>query len=132
MNIQNRFIKYLLLGIGMWILLLGIIVPIALKVILPKLGLVSEHNEWIVLIFIAIVTMICLLLFGWYFGSPLLLMMKWINQLAHEDFSEFPEFEQMYTPQGKLKMRYRLYQEVFAHLTDMRLQLEKQMLSVRR
>src|SRR5690625_7697790 len=31
----------------------------------------------------------------------------------------------MYTRQGKLKMQYRLYQEVFTQLEDMRLQLDK-------
>ena len=125
MNIHKRFIKHLLLGFSMWILLLGITVPIAMEIILPKLGLGGERYEWMGLIVIGIVTIVCFLLFGWYFGSPLLLMMKWTNQLAHENFSEFRECERMYTRQGKLKMRYRLYQEVFTQLEDMRLQLDK-------
>ena len=125
MNIPKRFIKHLLLGIVVWIFLLGMIVPIVLEIILPKLGLVGERYDWIVLIFITIVTIIFLLLFGWYFESPLLLMMKWIHQLADEDYSEFIEREQMYTSRGKLKRRYRLYQEVFVQLTDMRLRLEE-------
>lgn len=125
MSIQRRFMKYLLLGFGMWIILLGITVPILLEVVLPKLGLGSTRYEWMVLIIISLVTILCLFLFGWFFGSPLLLMMKWINQLAHEDFSTFDESQQMYTGRGKLKMRYRLYQEVFGQLLNMRLQLEK-------
>src|SRR5690625_4999100 len=97
MSIQKRFIKYLLLGVGMWIILLGITVPILLEVILPIIGLGSTRYEWIVLIIIGIVTIICLVLFGWFFGSPLLLIMRWINQLADEDFSMFEERQQMYT-----------------------------------
>lgn len=124
MKIQKRFIKYLLVGFGIWILLLGITVPIVIELILPKLGLGSERYEWIVLIFISIVTIACFLLFGWYFGGPLLLIMKWINQLACENFSPFREYGQMYT-RGKLKLRYRLYQEVYTELEDMRLKLEK-------
>jgi len=124
MSIQKRFIKYLLLGVGMWIILLGITVPILLEVILPIIGLGSTRYEWIVLIIIGIVTIICLVLFGWFFGSPLLLIMRWINQLADEDFSMFEERQQMYIARGKLKMRYRLYQEVFGQLSNMRLQLE--------
>lgn len=125
MKIEKRFIIHLLLGFGMWILLLGITVPIVIEIILPKLGLGDERYEWIVLIFISIVTIVCFLLFGWYFGRPILIIMKWINQLAYENFSQFRESEQMYTWKGKLKMRYRLYQEVFTQLEEMRLQLEK-------
>src|SRR5699024_210129 len=51
--------------------------------------------------------------------------MKWINQLAYENLSQFGEYEKMCTRQGKFKMQYRLYQEVFTQLEDMRLQLEK-------
>lgn len=125
MKIEKRFIIHLLLVFSMWILLLGITVPIVIEVILPKLGLGDERYEWIVLIFISIVTIVCLLLFGWYFGRPLLLIMKWINQLAYENLSQFGEYEKMCTRQGKFKMQYRLYQEVFTQLEDMRLQLEK-------
>lgn len=125
LKIEKRFIIHLLLVFSMWILLLGITVPIVIEIILPKLGLGDERYEWIVLIFISIVTIVCLLLFGWYFGRPLLLIMKWINQLAYENFSQFGEYEQMRTRQGKFKMQYRLYQEVFTQLEDMRLQLEK-------
>ncbi|QKG83605.1 HAMP domain-containing histidine kinase [Kroppenstedtia pulmonis] len=125
MKIQQRFIQHLLLGFVIWILLLGITLPIVLEGILPEIGLGGERYEWLVLIVIGIVTVPCILLFGWYFGSPLLLVMKWIDQLAHEDFTPLQEREKMYTRKGKLKMRYRLYQEVIAQLADMRLQLEK-------
>src|SRR5699024_9132180 len=93
--------------------------------ILPWLGLGGESYEWIGLIVIGVVTIVCFLLFGWHFGSPLFLIIKWINQLAHENFSEFRAYEQMYTRRGRLKMRYRLYQKVFTQLEEMRLQLEK-------
>src|SRR5699024_8701667 len=141
MNVRKRFIKYLLLGFGMWIILLSITVPIFLEVVLPKLGLGSTRYECMVLIIISHVTILCFFLFclliislviiiclcllGLFFGNELLLMMKSINQLDHEDFSTFDERQQMYTGRGKLKMRCRLYQEVFGQLLNMRLQLEK-------
>lgn len=125
LKIEKRFIKHLLFGFGLWILLLGIIVPIVIEIILPKLGLGDERYEWLVLIFICMVTIVCLLLFGWYFGRPILIIMKWINQLAYGNHSRFREYEQMHTRQGKFKIRYRIYQEVFTHLENMRLQLEK-------
>lgn len=125
MKIQQRFIWHLLLGSLIWLLLLAIILPTVMDGILPKFGLGGERYEWLVLIVVGMVTVLCMLLFGWYFGSPLLLVMKWINQLAHEDFSPLQECEKMYTRKKKLKMRYRLYQEVITQLADMRLQLEK-------
>lgn len=125
MNIRKRFIIHLLLGLGLWIILLGIILPITLEVILPNLGLGDERHEWMGLIAIGMVIIVGLLSFGWYFGSPLLLMVKWINQLTLENFSAFHERERMYTSKGKMKMRYQLYKEVFKQLEDMRIQLEK-------
>ncbi|WP_057767869.1 sensor histidine kinase [Cytobacillus praedii] len=125
MKVQHRFIRYLLLGFAFWLLVLTIIIPIIMQLILPKFGLVGEKYEWIVPIIICIVTLLCIILFGWYFGSPLMLVMKGINQLAHEDFTALQEQKKIYTRKGKLKIRYRLYQEVITQLSDLRLRLEK-------
>ncbi|USK55516.1 HAMP domain-containing histidine kinase [Cytobacillus solani] len=125
MKVQHRFIRYLLLGFAFWLLLLAIIIPIIMQLILPKFGLAGEKYEWIVPIVICIVTLLCIILFGWYFGSPLMLVMKGINQLAHEDFTTLQEQKKIYTRKGKLKIRYRLYQEVISQLSDLRSQLEK-------
>ncbi|WP_313801814.1 HAMP domain-containing sensor histidine kinase [Cytobacillus sp.] len=125
MKVQHRFIRYLLLGFVYWILLLGFLIPIVVEFFLPKLGLAGEEYEWIVPIVIGIVSLLCIILFGWYFGSPLMLVMKGINQLAHEDFTALQEQKNIYTRKGKLKIRYRLYQEVITQLSDLRLRLEK-------
>ncbi|TCJ02642.1 sensor histidine kinase [Cytobacillus praedii] len=125
MKVQHRFIRYLLLGFAFWLLVLTNIIPIIMQLILPKFGLVGEKYEWIVPIIICIVTLLCIILFGWYFGSPLMLVMKGINQLAHEDFTALQEQKKIYTRKGKLKIRYRLYQEVITQLSDLRLRLEK-------
>ncbi|KGR82117.1 sensor histidine kinase [Lysinibacillus odysseyi] len=125
MKIQQRFIQHLLLGFVVWLVLLAITVPIIMEGILPKLGYGAEQYEWIVMIIIGIDTVICILWFGWYFGSPLLLVLKWIAQLANEDYSPLKEREKIYNRKGKLKMRFRLYQEVTVQLDDMWLQLQK-------
>lgn len=125
MKIQQRFIQHLLLGFVVWLALLAITVPIIMEGILPKLGYGEEQYEWVVMIIIGIDTVICILWFGWYFGSPLLLVLKWIAQLAKEDYSPLKEREKIYNRKGKLKMRFRLYQEVTVHLDDMWLQLQK-------
>lgn len=125
MKIQQRFIRHLLLGFGLWFLLLAFTVPLVMAGILPKLGFGDERYEWVVTIVLGFDTVLCVIGFGWYFGSPLLLIMKWVNQLAKEDFSPLKEREKMYSRKGKLKMRFRLYQEVIEQLDQMRSQLQK-------
>lgn len=124
MKIQQRFIWHLLLGFVVWLVLLAITVPLTMEGILPKLGYGEERYEWFVIIIIGLDTVICILWFGWYFGSPLLLIMKWIAQLANEDYSPLKEREKIYTRKGKLKMRFRLYREVTVQLDNMWLQLQ--------
>lgn len=125
MKIQSRFIQHILLGFFILIILFGITVLVVMDGILPRLGMDNEQYEWIVVIIFAVDTFACIIWFGWYFGSPLLLIMKWINQLANEDSSPLKERERIYTRKGKLKMRFRLYQEVIVQLDQMRTQLEQ-------
>ncbi|MFJ8263551.1 sensor histidine kinase [Rummeliibacillus sp. NPDC094406] len=125
MKIQQRFILHLLLGFIVWLLLLTFTVPLVMEGILPRLGLNGERYQWFVMIIIGLDTILCIIWFGWYFGSPLLLIMKWIDQLVNEDFSPLKDCEKIYLRKGKLKMRYRLYQEVITHLERMREQLQK-------
>jgi signal transduction histidine kinase len=93
--------------------------------ILPNLGFGDEKYEWFVLIVVGFDSILCLIWFGWYIGSPLILIMKWIDQLANEDFSQLHDAQKIYKQSGKLKMRFRLYQEVIAQLNQMRAQLER-------
>ncbi|MFF5994535.1 HAMP domain-containing sensor histidine kinase [Lysinibacillus sp. KU-BSD001] len=125
MKIQQRFVLHLLLGFVIWLLLLAVTVPFVMEGILPKLGLGDESYEWFVMIIMGVDTVLCIIWFGWYFASPLLLIMKWIDQLANEDFSLFKEREKIYTRKQKLKMRFRLYQEVIRQLNHMQDQLQK-------
>ncbi len=125
MKIQQRFIQHLILGFGFWLLLLALTVPLAMEGIMPKLGLGAERYEWIVLLIIGLVTVIWIIWFGWYFGSPLLLVMKWINQLANEDVSPLIERDKIYNRKGKFKMRFHLYKEVIMQLDHMQAQLQK-------
>lgn len=125
MKIQQRFIQHLLLGFVFWLLLLALTVPLAMEGILPKLGFGDERYEWLVTVVIGFVTILWIIWFGWYFGSPLLLVMKWIDQLGNEDFSPLIECNKIYNRKGKFKMRFHLYQEVITQLDHMRAQLQK-------
>lgn len=125
MNVQRRFIQHLLLGFSFWLLLLTLTVPLTMEGILPKLGIDGERYEWIVVVVIGLVTILWIIWCGWYFGSPLILVMKWIAQLGNEDFSPLIERNKMYNRKGKFKLRFRLYQEVINQLDDMRAQLQK-------
>lgn len=124
MKIQSRFIQHLLLGIVIWIALLGVALPITMEGILPKYGLTGDRYEWVVLVVVGIITCISVVWFGWYFGSPLMRIMSWIHQLAEGDLTSFRGDDKIYKRNGKLKMRFRLYKEVIEQLADMRTQLE--------
>lgn len=125
MKIQQRFILHLLLGLVAWLTLVALTVPVVMEGILPNLGFGEEKYEWMILVVVGLDTILCFIWFGWYVGSPLLFIMKWINQLANEDFSPLMDYGKIYMRNGKLKMRFRLYQEVITQLDDMRAQLEK-------
>ncbi len=125
MKIQQRFIQHLLVGFGFWLFLLVLTVPFTMEGILPRLGLGGERYEWVVIVVIGFVTILWIIWFGWYFGSPLLLVMKWIDQLANEDLPPLTERDKIYNRKGKFKMRFHLYQEVIMQLDHMRGQLEK-------
>ncbi|MBB4826495.1 signal transduction histidine kinase [Sporosarcina luteola] len=125
MKIQTRFIQHFLLGILIWLLMLAATLPITMDGILPHFGLVGAGYEWVVLVVLGIISVISIGWFGWYFGSPLVFIMKLIHQLARENYSDFHDFERIYTRKNKLKMRYRLYEEVIHQLADMRTQLER-------
>jgi len=125
MKIQQRFVLHLLLGFAVWLLLLAFTVPLVMEGILPEVGLDDEKYEWFVIVIMGFDTVLCIIWFGWYFASPLLLIMRWIDQLANEDFSPFKDSEKIYTRKQKLKMRFRLYQEVITQLYHMQEQLQK-------
>ncbi|TFD94321.1 HAMP domain-containing sensor histidine kinase [Jeotgalibacillus sp. R-1-5s-1] len=85
---------------------------------------VSPIENSIVLIFI----LLFLILLGstfWYahkFGSPLLQMMKWINQLSNGHYAEPVNHIQepiLYKKDGKLKKKYRLYKDLIINLSHL-------------
>src|SRR5699024_3651586 len=123
-KIQRRFILHVSLGFIMYILLLGIALPITYELILPFFGLSSGRYDWVGFVIVVLITIPFIVLFGWYVGSPLLLILKWIDELSKKDFSAFQPRVRMYTKKGTLKMRYRLYQEVIAQLDEMQWQLK--------
>ena len=78
MKIQQRFILHLLLGFVTYLVLLSCTVLLVMAGILPMLGLGDEKYEWIVMVVLGFDTVLCIIWFGWYFGSPLLLVMSLI------------------------------------------------------
>jgi len=125
MKIQTRFVLHLLLGMFIWMVFLSLTIPFLMEGILPPLGFGDESYEWLIVVFVGVETFLCILWFGWYFASPLMLVMKWIKQLASEDLSSLEDQEKIYSRKGKLRMRFRLYREVIQQLDGMRVQLQK-------
>lgn len=126
MRIKTRFIFHLALGLVFWILVSGVLILFVVKAILPLLHiLLNEDMEGVLVGWIfAISTILCIGLFGWYFGSPIGLIMMWIHQLSQENYKEPKGLEKMYTRKGKLRMRFLLYKEVLQHLESLAVKLQ--------
>lgn len=59
---------------------------------------------------------------GYRYGKPLLLLTSWlkiVERQQYEDILSGKEYKRIYKKNGKVKMRYRLYKEVFESISDM-------------
>ncbi|TVX87069.1 sensor histidine kinase [Paenibacillus agilis] len=118
MRITTRFIVHLALGLVLWILASGLSIIIIIEGILPPLGLiVNENTEGMLVGWIfGGSTLVCVGLFGWYFGGPIGFIMNWIYQLSQHNYENPIGLKNIYTRKSKLRMRYLLYKEVLQQL----------------
>ncbi|WP_167396030.1 sensor histidine kinase [Lysinibacillus parviboronicapiens] len=121
MRINTRFTLHLALGIILWMLLSGICIVIGLECILPliKKSVSEEYENLIVVWIFGFSTIVCIAVFGWYFGGPLGFIMSWIHQLSQENYTQPAGLSKIYARKGKLRMRYMLYQEVLQYLQSL-------------
>ncbi|MGE7928707.1 sensor histidine kinase [Lysinibacillus xylanilyticus] len=121
MRINTRFTLHLALGIILWMLLSGICIVIGLEGILPlfKNSVSEAYQSLLVAWIFGFSTIVCIAVFGWYFGGPLSFIMSWIHQLSQENYKLPVGLSKIYTRKGKLRMRYMLYQEVLQHLQSL-------------
>ena len=121
MRITTRFTLHLALGIILWMLLSGICIAIGLEGILPlfKKSVSEAYQSLLVAWIFGFSTIVCIAIFGWYFGGPLGFIMSWIHQLSQENYTQPVGLSKIYTRKGKLRMRYMLYQEVLQHLQSL-------------
>ena len=125
MKIQQRILLHLFFVIVVYVLFLTITIPFTVLGILPKFGITEAKQDlWVVILFV-IDTVLIMIWVAWYIGSPILIILKWIQQLAAENFSPFTDYEKSFNRKGKRKLRFRLYEEVLIQLEKMRLQLIK-------
>ncbi len=126
MRINTRFTLHLALGIILWILFSGVCILIGLEGILPifKQTVSEDYENLLVLWIFGISTLICIAVFGWYFGGPLGFIMTWIQQLSQENYSQPNGFSKIYNRKRKLRMRFMLYQEVLEHLQSLSAKLK--------
>lgn len=121
MRINTRFTLHLALGIILWMLLSGVCIAIGLEGVLPlfKKSVSEAYQSLLVAWIFGFSTIVCIAVFGWYFGGPLGFIMSWIYQLSQENYTQPVGLSKIYTRKGKLRMRYMLYQEVLQHLQSL-------------
>ncbi|MDC2864421.1 sensor histidine kinase [Bacillus sp. BP-3] len=126
MRIKTRFTFHIALGLILWMLVTGFGIVIIVEGILPPLGInVNENTEGLLVAGIFVIsTIICIGLFGWYFGGPIGFIMAWIHQLSQENYKQPIDLQKIYTRKGKLRMRYLLYQEVLQQLQILAVKLQ--------
>ena len=90
MRIKTRFTIHLALGLTLWLLGTGIFIVILFEGLLPSLGYnISMDNEGLIVgVTFGASALLCIALFGWYFGGPLGFIMAWIHQLSQNNWSQ--------------------------------------------
>lgn len=126
MRIKTRFTFHLALGLILWMLVTCFGIVIIVEGILPLFGIIGNENTEGLLVagIFVISTIICIGLFGWYFGGPIGFIMTWIHQLSQEDYKQPIDLQKIYTRKGKLRKRYLLYQEVLQQLQILAVKLQ--------
>lgn len=126
MRIKTRFTLHLALGLILWMLGTGLLVVIMIEGILPSLDIhvsMEEEGRFVGWIYGAS-TLLCIALFGWYFGGPIGFIMAWIQRLSRDNYKPSADLSKIYTHRGKLRLRFRLYREVLEHLQSLRVTLQ--------
>ncbi|MFS0674021.1 sensor histidine kinase [Ornithinibacillus sp. 179-J 7C1 HS] len=65
---------------------------------------------------------------GFRYGNPLFIFSNWLSRMGNQEYSEVltaQEKKQVYKRNGKLKMRYRLFKEVFQAFYEMAEKLDR-------
>ncbi|MFC0213498.1 ATP-binding protein [Paenibacillus chartarius] len=118
MKIKLRWIAYFLTGVLVWVLGMGIAVGLIIELIFPLFQIAEDSPGYdsLVLITLGCSVLVCGVLFSWYFGGPLTVLLSWIFRLSQGSYEPPPWMDGIYTRAGKLRWRYSLYKEVIAHL----------------
>ncbi|MFS0881835.1 two-component sensor histidine kinase [Bacillus sp. 7586-K] len=126
MRIKTRFILHFALGLTLWLLGTGLCIPIILQGILPLFDvMVNSNTEGLIVGWIfTISSLVCIILFGWYFGGPIASIMGWIHQISQGHYDQPSALQKIYTRKGKFRMRYLLYKEVLHSLKSLAKQLQ--------
>lgn len=126
MGIKTRFTLHFALGLTLWLLGTGLSLVILFEVLLPLFDVVVGENTEGLLVgsIFALSTLVCIGLFGWYFGGPIAFIMRWIHQLSQGNYKPPPGLRKIYTRKETLRMRYLLYKEVLHSLQLLAEQLQ--------
>ncbi|XGA10949.1 hypothetical protein ABU162_24970 [Paenibacillus thiaminolyticus] len=105
-NTRLRFVFLPAYSPILWMLGTGFFIITLFEGLLPLLDIhVGPDNEGLLVGWIFVIsTLLCIGLFGWYFGGPIGFIMAWIHQLSQDNYKQPAGFPRIYTRKGKLRM----------------------------
>ncbi|WP_019638825.1 sensor histidine kinase [Paenibacillus fonticola] len=127
MNIKLRFGLHFIIGLCIWLLIMGLIFMLTIDGLFPVIGLYEDMPGYdlLVLVVFALSVALSSIFFSWYFSNPIWYIISWISQLSKGVYGPPEVNRSILTRQGKLKAPYRLYSEVLSNINELSLSLQK-------
>ncbi|MDR6226887.1 sensor histidine kinase [Desmospora profundinema] len=121
MKMSIRLGVHFILSFLIWLLALAFVLMVTMEVVFPLVGLAEKEStaDRVIILVFLVSALLSSILYGWFLGRPLLLIVGWIEQLARGDLDPPEKLRTNTGENGQLRFPYRLYNEVFEHMRQL-------------
>ncbi|MEN1935214.1 HAMP domain-containing sensor histidine kinase [Paenibacillus sp. 102] len=120
MKINIRLSLHFILSLFICLIFMGITLMITFELIFPLVGMTEKNNAYDVIVILIFICTLILgsIVYGWYIGKPLFIIISWISTLAKGHYDEKPtKTHHIYNKKSNtLKGPYRLYKDVILNI----------------
>ncbi|WP_026673321.1 sensor histidine kinase [Alkalihalobacterium bogoriense] len=122
-----RFSLYFIVGLFIWIISFGVFIMVTLDFIFPNIGLTSENTWYDLIVFFVflLIILVSSVFCAWFLGNPLWFILTWIKQLTRGEYAPPSTKRNIYNKKGKLRLHYKLYENVINNIQTLALHLNK-------